>query len=161
MIFFLIFFALCLNVFADDFDITAPNEKSFYIIDGDSISLQMRIKGIDTPEIRQRCQENKGVYVDCGLLARNALDFAFKKSKGKVRIKNYGFDSYNRMLVKLYRDNNIDIGREMVRAGVAFSYGNEYKKEEELAKSEKLGFWSYYQIPIKPKIWRNKNNINK
>jgi hypothetical protein len=33
---------------------------------------------------------------------------------------------------------------------MAYSYKNTYRKEEELAKSKKVGFWGFYKPPIKP-----------
>ncbi len=39
----------------DNFSVSS--DRSFYIVDGDSISLQMRLAGIDTPEIKQNCQQ--------------------------------------------------------------------------------------------------------
>jgi endonuclease YncB( thermonuclease family) len=44
----------------------------------------------------------------------------------------------------------------MVEAGMAFSYKDTYRKEEELAKEDKLGFWDFYTPPIEPYKWRKK-----
>jgi len=37
---------------------------------------------------------------------------------------------------------------------MAFSYKETYRLEEDLAKSEKLGFWSFHTPPIEPYKWR-------
>lgn len=133
--------------------ITAPSEKSFYIIDGDSLSLQMRIYGIDTPEKGQKCQKIKGKQIDCGLKAKIALTQLLKRSRGKITLKPITFDHYKRMLVRVfYRDK--DIGKKLVRSGMAFAFNKDYKNDERLAKKEKLGFWGYYKPPQNPKKWR-------
>ncbi|SFV67688.1 Thermonuclease family protein [hydrothermal vent metagenome] len=147
---------LSFSVFAQLPEIKVPNEKALYIIDGDSVSLKMRIYGIDTPEKKQKCQEIKGVFVDCGILAKKALAYVFDKVHGEITITPIAFGHYGRMLVKIYR-NGIDIGKSMVKAGVAFAYGSEYKVYEQEAQKEKAGFWGYYQTPQKPKLWRKKN----
>jgi endonuclease YncB( thermonuclease family) len=148
------------SIFAQIPNIIVPNEKAFYIVDGDSLSLQMRIYGIDTPEKGQKCQKTKTEFVDCGLKAKESLKYFFKNSKGKITIEPVTFGYYGRMLVKVFR-NDQDIGALMVRSGIAFSYGSHYKTEERLAKKEKLGFWGYYKKPQKPSIWRKSHKWHK
>jgi len=52
-------FLVSINAFAKVGDFTLASEKTLYIVDGDSVSMQMRIAGIDTPEIKQKMSENK------------------------------------------------------------------------------------------------------
>ncbi|RUM83617.1 MAG: hypothetical protein DSZ17_02110, partial [Candidatus Thioglobus sp.] len=58
-------FTLCLllsiNAIADISSFTLSSEKTLYIVDGDSVSMQMRIKGIDTPEIKQTQFDKDGL----------------------------------------------------------------------------------------------------
>ena len=144
---------LSLPVFAKIPNITVPNAKAFYIVDGDSLSLQMRIYGIDTPEKGQKCEKIKGKQIDCGLKAKQKIYSILHNSKGKITIKPVVFGYYGRMLVRVFRHGE-DIGKMMVRSGIAFAFNKDYKNDERLAKKEKLGFWGYYKPPQKPKKWR-------
>ena len=47
-----------------------------------------------------------------------------------------------------------NISKLMVESGMAFSYKETYRLEENLAKSKKLGFWSFHIPPIEPYKWR-------
>jgi endonuclease YncB( thermonuclease family) len=42
----------------------------------------------------------------------------------------------------------------MVEAGMAYSYKDTYRQEEDLAKSKKIGFFGFHKPPIKPYKWR-------
>ena len=153
-------FTLCLlfsiNALANIGSFTLDSEKTLYIVDGDSVSMQMRIAGIDTPEIKQKCQKTKFKTIDCGRLAKDYLKQVLKNLPDKLLIEPTGIDHYNRILVKVYKDN-IDIGKLMVEAGMAYSYKDNYRQEEDLAKAEKLGFWGFYPPPIQPYKWRKLN----
>ncbi|QKQ23779.1 hypothetical protein HUE58_00890 [Candidatus Ruthia endofausta] len=48
---FILCFLLSVSAFANLDNFSLASEKTLYVLDGDSISLQLRIKGIDTPEI--------------------------------------------------------------------------------------------------------------
>jgi len=49
---------LSFNVYSNIEHFSINSNRSLYIIDGDSVSLQMRIAGIDTPEIKQKCRKS-------------------------------------------------------------------------------------------------------
>ena len=153
-------FTLCLllsiNALADISSFTLSSEKTLYIVDGDSVSVQMRIKGIDTPEIKQKCRKTTFQVVDCGQLSKDYLKKVLQNLPGELLIEPIGIDHYNRILVKVYKGDT-DIGKLMVEAGMAFSYKDTYRQEEDLAKAEKLGFWGFYTQPILPYKWRNIN----
>ena len=153
-------FTLCLllsiNALASIGSFTLDSEKTLYIVDGDSVSMQMRIAGIDTPEIKQKCRKIKFQVVDWGRLAKDYLKQVLQNLPDKLLIEPIGIDHYNRILVKVYK-GNIDIGKLMVEAGMAFSYKDTYRQEEDLAKAEKLGFWDFHTPPIQPYKWRNIN----
>ncbi len=153
-------FALCflatINAFAQVSDITLESEKTLYIVDGDSISMQMRIAGIDTPEIHQKCRKIKNKTIDCGRLSKDYLKKTLGKLPGKLSIKPIGVDHYKRILVKVYK-GNVDIAKLMVESGMAYSYKDSYRQEEDLARAEKFGFWGFYTPPIEPYKWRKLN----
>jgi endonuclease YncB( thermonuclease family) len=52
---FILCFLVTINAFAKVGDFTPDSENTLYIVDGDSISMQMRLAGIDTLEMRQKC----------------------------------------------------------------------------------------------------------
>ncbi len=143
----------CINVSADIANFTLSSEKTLYIVDGDSISMQMRIAGIDTPEMQQKCRQTKSKIIDCGRLAKDYLKQVLQNLPGELLIEPAGIDHYNRILVKVYK-GDVDIGQLMVEAGIAFSYKDTYRQEENLAKVEKLGFWGFDTPPIEPYKWR-------
>jgi len=153
-------FALCLlwtiNASANIVDFTLESEKTLYIVDGDSISVQMRIVGIDTPEIRQKCQKTKLETINCGQLSKDYLKQTLKNTPGKLLIEPVGVDHYKRILVKVYK-GDVNIGKLMVEAGMAYSYKGAYQQEQDLAKAEKIGFRGFYTPPIEPYKWRKLN----
>jgi endonuclease YncB( thermonuclease family) len=156
---FIFYWLLMGNAFAID-SFTLSSEKTLYIVDGDSISMQMRIAGIDTPEITQPCEKISGTIIDCGRLAKNYLKRTLKQLPGKLLIEPVAIDHYHRVLVKVFK-GDINIGKKMVEQGMAFSYKNTYRQEEDLAKSKKIGFWGFYQPPIKPYKYRKSNQYRR
>jgi endonuclease YncB( thermonuclease family) len=144
---------IVVNTFASSGDFSFKNQQSLYIIDGDSVSLQMRIAGIDTPEIKQKCQQYANKIIDCGRLSKRYLQHLLKSLSGEISISPIGVDNYQRILVKIYK-GDVNIGKRMVESGMAYSYKNTYRQEEDLAKAEKLGFWAFATPPIKPYKWR-------
>jgi endonuclease YncB( thermonuclease family) len=144
---------IIVNTFASSENFSFKNQQSLYIIDGDSVSLQMRIAGIDTPEIKQKCQQYANKIIDCGRLSKRYLQRLLKSLSGEISISTIGVDNYQRILVKIYK-GDVNIGKRMVESGMAYSYKNTYRQEEDLAKAEKLGFWAFVTPPIKPYKWR-------
>lgn len=144
------------NAFASIENFVLDSEKTLYIVDGDSVSLQMRIAYIDTPEITQPCQKIQGHTLDCGRLAKDYLNKLLDSTMGKVTVIPITIGYYKRVLIQLHKGNT-DIAKAMVKAGMAFAYGDTYKKEEALAKTKKIGFWGFHQPPIIPRQYRKSN----
>jgi endonuclease YncB( thermonuclease family) len=122
----------------------------------DRTLLRMRIAGIDTPEWNQPCEKNLGISISCGQIATKHLQNLLGYFTGKLVIKPIGVDYYDRVLIRLFV-GEVNIGKQMVLEGMAYSYGDTYLKEERLARSEKRGFWAFSKPPINPKKWRKKN----
>ena len=135
--------------------IIMKNSKAIYIVDGDSISLSMRIKGIDTPEKHQKCRKNATEIINCGTIAKEYLRILLNNIEGELYIDTVGFGYYGRALVNVYK-GEINIGKMMVEEGMAYAYGKEYKEFEDIARIGKVGFWGYYTPPLKPKLWRKR-----
>ncbi|MFK0163200.1 thermonuclease family protein [Rhizobium sp. NPDC090279] len=113
---------------------------SFYVIDGDTLSTngeRLRLKGIDAPEYRQRCQRN-GADWACGEEARKALATMIKTGAPECRGRER--DGYGRLLVTCVV-GDLDINAAMVRNGMAVSYGA-YASEERIARQAKAGLWA-------------------
>lgn len=144
------------NVLATISHFSLDSHKSFYIIDGDSISLQMRIAGIDTPELNQTCRKYVDQVIDCGQLSKRYLHKLLKSLSGELVILPVGIDNYQRILVRVYK-GEVNVGKRMIESGMAFSYKDTYKQEEKVARTEKIGFWGFDTLPVKPYKWRKLN----
>jgi len=119
----------------------------------DQTLFRMRITGIDTPEWDQPCEKNLGTVISCGELATQYLQYLLDSLSGELALKPMGVDYYNRVLIRLFI-GEVNIGKQMVLDGMAYSYGDTYLEEEVLARKEKRGFWAFAKPPINPKEWR-------
>jgi hypothetical protein len=54
---FILCFLVTINAFAKVGDFTLDSENTLYIVDGNCISMQMRLAGIDVPGMRQKCRK--------------------------------------------------------------------------------------------------------
>lgn len=128
-------------------------EGAAQAIDGDSLKLgehEIRLKGIDAPEYRQICRNERG-DVACGRNARQAL--AGYLARGALRCQILGRDRYRRDLA-VCRVGDLDINAAMVRDGHAVAFG-EYQAEEREAKAARRGLWSL--TFEQPSAWREKH----
>jgi endonuclease YncB( thermonuclease family) len=135
------------------------NTNEVRVIDGDSIALgklQIRLQGIDAPELKQECKKikSKKPYM-CGEVAK---DYLVKLIDNRtIECTNEGLDRYQRQLAYCYI-GKINLNSEMVRSGnaVAYSqYDKSFLNEEQEAKLNKVGMWgSIFDYPSK---WRNKS----
>jgi endonuclease YncB( thermonuclease family) len=123
----------------------------FYAVDGDTLWVKgerLRLEGIDAPERAQTCTDADGRSWDCGLVARSTMakmigtDSAICEGSKK--------DRYRRLLVTC-RDGAADLNGEIVRRGLAVSYGG-YRVEERQARHDRRGIWAGHFE--KPKDWR-------
>jgi endonuclease YncB( thermonuclease family) len=110
------------------------------VTDGDTIRIgeaRIRLKGIDAPEMEQRCSRSGRSYA-CGETSRRALiDLV---SGETVRCRATGRDRYQRILA-VCAVNGRDIGARMVEDGWAVSYGRDYDPQENRARSRSVGLW--------------------
>ena len=120
------------------------------IIDGDTIILngeKIRFSGIDTPELKQTCLDGDR-KVSCGMTAKNLL--AEKIGNATPKCISEGKDAYKRTLAECFV-NGESLSKFLVRSGYAFAYrkySNKFIKDEEFAKTNKIGMWSMtFQYP--------------
>jgi len=109
----------------------------YRVVDGDSLALgktRFRLLGIDAPELSQVCTRD-GKPWTCGEAAKERL--AAFIGDGNVDCKGGRKDKYRRLLVTCFR-NRLNINREMVRLGMAVTYGD-YQTEEEKARDAHAG----------------------
>ena len=84
---------------------------------GHTIRVSVRIDGIDTPEIRGKCQREK----ELALAARDAVVELL--GGGKVVLGNVRHGKYaGRVVARVVLPDGRDVGEEMLRRGLARSY---------------------------------------
>ena len=120
------------------------------VVDGDTIVLngeKIRFSGIDTPELRQTCMQG-GEEVGCGMTAKMLL--VKKIGNNTPECISEGKDVYKRTLAECFV-NGESLSKFLVRSGYAFAYRKysiKFIKDEDFAKTNKLGMWSMtFQYP--------------
>jgi endonuclease YncB( thermonuclease family) len=133
-----------------------PNRVSVSAIDGDSLRYggeEVRLLGIDAPEYRQTCLDERRREWACGREARLELDRLI--ARGAVQCRASGRDRYGRALA-ICSAGRIDIAEAMVRAGLAVDYmGGRYAAAEAEARAARRGIWrGEFE---RPEAWRRAN----
>ncbi|UXN04080.1 thermonuclease family protein [Bartonella sp. HY406] len=136
-----------------------------FVIDGDTIIIhntRIRIWGIDAPESKQLCIDNKGQNYRCGQKASFALADWLDKSQ-PIQCNIQYKDRYKRFVAKCVRADNRDLGDYMVSNGHAldwprYSQGY-YSNAQEKAKQKKSGIWA--GSFLEPWQWRWNKKSNK
>jgi endonuclease YncB( thermonuclease family) len=119
-------------------------------IDGDSLKIgerEVRLYGIDAPELAQICQRDGRAW-ECGSEAAYQLS---KLVKGKqVTCAVMGGDTFGRTLGRC-RVGEVDLNRTMVATGYALAYrrySTDYVSAEASAKLARRGIWSgTFELP--------------
>jgi len=121
------------------------------IVEGDRLELdgaQIRLFGIDAPELAQDCGAHKKRYA-CGQEAKAALETLFLKAASIACERKEGDEEGWTFAV--CRVNGLDVNGEMVRNGQALAdryYSFAYIKHEDEAKQAGKGLWaSPFQPP--------------
>jgi endonuclease YncB( thermonuclease family) len=122
--------------------------SSYYVVDGDTIHLEgqeVRLFGIDAPEISQTCIGAEGGSWACGLRARDML-VGILSSQRQVSCAIMGHDRYGRILGRCYAgpiETGIDVQKALVAGGFAVAeFTKDYRQDEKQAKRQKNGFWA-------------------
>ena len=128
------------------------------VVDGDTIVLngeKIRFSGIDTPELKQTCMLGDE-EVGCGMTAKMLL--VKKIGNNTPKCISEGKDAYKRTLAECFV-NGESLSKFLVRSGYAFAYrkySTKFIKDEEFAKTNKLGMWAMtFQYP-----WNFRKAIN-
>jgi len=129
------------------------------VSDGDSLrsgTLQIRLFGIDAPELNQECKDQNGEIWGCGITAHRQL-VTLIGTKKELQCSLRDVDRYGRLIMQCF-NGSTDIGAAMVQSGHALAYrhfSNLYIEEEEQAKTALKGIWRGTFSP--PWEWRRQN----
>jgi micrococcal nuclease len=98
-----------------DGDTFRANISGWPAVVGEGIPI--RIKGIDTPEMRGKCQSEKDA-------ARAAKQFSVGRLReaGVIELKSIERDKYFRLLAEVWIDG-VSLGEQLIHAGFAVPYG--------------------------------------
>ena len=123
----------------------ATERFSAIAIDGDSLRTagkEIRLAGIDAPELFQTCVHEDGGTWACGRQAHAFLRGLV--SRGTLTCTSTSTDRYGRTLATCSAGDIADIGDAMVRAGYAVSFmsGIGYWPAELEARYHRRGIWS-------------------
>jgi endonuclease YncB( thermonuclease family) len=114
------------------------------ILDGDTIeiaNMRIRLHGIDAAESRQRCVAAKQI-VRPGQTAVRRLQAL---TSDGVSCTGMDFDKYGRLVAVCRSSAGEDIGRAMVREGMAWAferYSRNYVADQGFARKANLGVWA-------------------
>ena len=79
-------------------------------------AVNVRLLGIDTPEIRGQCKQEIEAAIEAREYVRATLQAA-----NQIRVASYGLDKYGRMLAEIFVDGN-DLGSMLRTNGMARKY---------------------------------------
>ncbi|MGI9514242.1 MAG: thermonuclease family protein [Anderseniella sp.] len=128
------------------------------VIDGDSLRPadelhDIRLQGIDAPEIGQRCRDKAGRDYDCGRKARAHLKAIV--AGRDVRCRTMDVDRYQRS-ISICHAGDTELNRQMVADGWAVAYRlPAYVEPERGAKTAGIGLWQGEFD--EPENWRRLN----
>jgi endonuclease YncB( thermonuclease family) len=140
-------------------DSTTHLMGSVHVVDGDSLKAgdeQIRLLGIDAPELRQTCRDAQGRQWQCGRAAKTRL--AELVSKGDVACTSHGKDRYGRTLAVCSAGNIPDVSEVLVREGYAVNFAlssSGYPAAERDAQSARRGLWQGEFE--RPQDWRRRH----
>lgn len=126
-----------------------------HAVDGDTLVLndrQVRLAGIDAPELDQSCQRGGQAWA-CGEEAKRQLDSMIAGQT--VYCQGEGVDQYGRLLGTCSA-NRMNLNATMVEYGLATAYraySDDYLAQEHRARSTKAGIWrSEFALPEQHRI---------
>ncbi len=128
------------------------------VIDGDSLLLdgqQVRLFGIDAPELSQQCQTSTGSSYSCGRKARQYLQSIVKGNRVTCKVMN--IDRYRRE-VSICRIGDVELNLKMLQAGWAVNFYTpslRYLRAEKQARQQRRGLWQGQFMP--PSQWREEH----
>ncbi len=120
------------------------NDGPIVVVDGDSLRLNgndIRLYGIDAPELDQTCQLADGKSYRCGRDARTYLRKLIARREVKCRLID--IDRYERD-ISVCKAGDTELNISMVKGGWAVAYLSHslnYAKAEAQARKARKGIW--------------------
>ena len=150
-----ILFCFVLMLIADMPPLLGQIEGRARVVDGDSLDVAQRrihLDGIDAPELKQRCRNDRGQFYPCGEQAKAYLESLIR---GNILRCIALADDPIRGAAGRCTVKGIDLGRQMIAAGYATLRGQNgrlYVKELQAARRAKRGMWQgEFVLPF---FWR-------
>ncbi|HHU96986.1 MAG: thermonuclease family protein [Bacteroidota bacterium] len=127
--------------------IAVSDGDTFTGITEDKEKVRFRIQGIDAPELSQA-------------FSRKSKDYLATLIHGKrvcIKVQKER-DGFGRPVVYIFTPDNLDVGAEMIKAGMAWHFkkyddSDYYAKLEEEAREKKVGLWGDLH-PVAPWVYR-------
>jgi endonuclease YncB( thermonuclease family) len=122
----------------------APESGNARAIDGDSLRIgksEIRLHGIDAPELNQTCADEAGGEWPCGREARELLRELVRGAETSCRPVDT--DRYGRVVADC-QSKGVSLNEEMVRQGFAIAYIRHTRRHERLeaeARQAHRGIW--------------------
>ncbi len=130
-------------------EVTAVSDgDTFTGITEDKEEVRFRIQGIDAPELSQAFSRK----------SKNHLATLIHGKRVCIKVQKER-DGFGRPVVYAFTPDNLDVGAEMIKAGMAWHFkkyddSDYYAKLEEEAREGKVGLWRD-QHPVAPWIYRS------
>ena len=129
------------------------------VVDGDSLRTgkeNIRLIGIDAPELHQTCRDAQAREWSCGRAAKARL--VELVARGEVACAARGHDRYGRTLAVCSAGDIADLSEALVREGYAVNYTrytSDYLAAEREARAARCGIWQgEFESP---EDWRRRN----
>ncbi len=123
---------------------SAMSGRHYRAVDGDSLrngDTEVRLYGIDAPELHQDCRDSGGRPYACG---RRALEHLRSLMAGRsITCTQFDIDRYGRKVARC-EAGDTDLGRAMVKDGWAVAYlrhAIDYAVAEAEARVARRGLW--------------------
>lgn len=113
-----------------------------HVVDGDTFRIagqNVRLHGIDAPEVDQTCQRPSGSDWACGKWVKKQVKIRYQNRKARCDVLDH--DRYDRPVVRCYVDSR-DVAQQIVQSGLAFAYRRysmAYDLDEKRAAIRDLG----------------------
>lgn len=151
--------AALVSIFAPIVALSDPVvEGALRVVDADTVEIdgqRIRLFGIDAPEHAQSCGLETATQWDCGAWASSEVRARYEGRLARCRGEDR--DRYGRMVARCFVDGQ-DIGRALVRDGVALAYrrySRDYVRDEERAAARRRGVHAVgFQAPAEYRAGR-------
>lgn len=133
------------------------------VVEGDIVAVNganVRLYGIDAPDIGQTCQTKRGQEYDCATIATETLKKLVGTHQVECRMRDK--DRSGGEKTGTCSVNGIDLAGAMAARGWAYAYRRltpEYQDLEAYAQSRKRGMWGGRSEA--PWLWRSRQIANK